>query len=95
VVRLRYIGQKYVSRLKGGPWLTRRDAIWFDAVRPWCEANGEGLQDASANPMAFGLPELIDELSLGMTLRAGDILLAGTPAGAGACLHAAAFPDGW
>ncbi|WP_436225772.1 fumarylacetoacetate hydrolase family protein [Cupriavidus necator] len=33
--------------------------------------------------MAFPLDELIAELSLGMTLRAGDILLTGTPAGVG------------
>ncbi len=66
-----------------GPWLTRRDAVRFDTVRLWCDINGERLQDASASQMAFALPELIAELSLGMTLRAGDILLTGTPAGVG------------
>jgi 2-keto-4-pentenoate hydratase/2-oxohepta-3-ene-1,7-dioic acid hydratase in catechol pathway len=33
--------------------------------------------------MAFPLPELIAELSFGMTLRPGDVLLTGTPAGVG------------
>ncbi len=33
--------------------------------------------------MAFAVPELLAELSFGMTLRAGDILLTGTPSGVG------------
>ena len=33
--------------------------------------------------MAFPIEELIAELSFGMTVRAGDILLTGTPSGVG------------
>lgn len=66
-----------------GPWLTRGDSVQLDTVRLWCDVNGERMQDASAAQMAFPLAELIAELSLGMTLRAGDILLTGTPSGVG------------
>jgi 2-keto-4-pentenoate hydratase/2-oxohepta-3-ene-1,7-dioic acid hydratase in catechol pathway len=38
--------------------------------------------------MAFPIARLIAELSRGMTLRAGDVLLTGTPAGIGDALGA-------
>ena len=38
---------------------------------------------SSASEMAFGIDELISELSFGMTLKAGDVLLTGTPSGIG------------
>jgi 2-keto-4-pentenoate hydratase/2-oxohepta-3-ene-1,7-dioic acid hydratase in catechol pathway len=45
--------------------------------------NGDKRQDALVSQMAFALPELLSELSFGMTLRPGDILLTGTPSGVG------------
>jgi 2-keto-4-pentenoate hydratase/2-oxohepta-3-ene-1,7-dioic acid hydratase in catechol pathway len=41
------------------------------------------MQDASTKQMAYDVPTLISELSFGMTLRPGDLLLTGTPAGIG------------
>ena len=41
------------------------------------------MQDAVVSQMAFAIPDLIAELSLGMTLYPGDILLTGTPSGVG------------
>ncbi len=66
-----------------GPWLV--PATGFDpyAVRLQCLVNGRVMQDASVAQMAFRIPELIAELSFGMTLQPGDILLTGTPAGVG------------
>jgi len=48
-----------------------------------CEVDGRLLQSASTSEMAFPIPTLIAELSRGMTLRAGDLLLTGTPSGIG------------
>ncbi|EYS86298.1 5-carboxymethyl-2-hydroxymuconate isomerase [Cupriavidus sp. SK-4] len=76
-------GKSIDQTMPMGPWLTRRDAVQLDTVRLWCDVNGERMQNASAAQMAFPLAELIAELSMGMTLRAGDILLTGTPAGVG------------
>ncbi len=66
-----------------GPWLV--PAAGFDpyAVRLECLVNGQVMQDALVAQMAFRIPELIAELSFGMTLQPGDILLTGTPAGVG------------
>jgi 2,4-diketo-3-deoxy-L-fuconate hydrolase len=52
-------------------------------VRLQCMVNGEVRQDASTKQMAFDVATLISELSFGMTLRPGDLVLTGTPAGVG------------
>jgi 2-keto-4-pentenoate hydratase/2-oxohepta-3-ene-1,7-dioic acid hydratase in catechol pathway len=67
-----------------GPWVTTADEIDLPKVRLQCFVNGDKRQDAVAAQMAFPVPQLISELSFGMTLCAGDILLTGTPSGVGA-----------
>src|SRR5690606_19461626 len=66
-----------------GPWITLRDDIDLSTVTIECELNGKLMQQASASDMAFSIGELISELSMGMTLHAGDVLLTGTPSGIG------------
>lgn len=66
-----------------GPWITLRDDIDLNSVTIDCELNGQLMQHASASEMAFSIGELISELSMGMTLYAGDVLLTGTPSGIG------------
>jgi 2,4-didehydro-3-deoxy-L-rhamnonate hydrolase len=66
-----------------GPHVVVRDEVDLPQVRLECFVNGDKRQDALAAQMAFPLPELIAELSFGMTLRPGDVLLTGTPAGVG------------
>lgn len=48
-----------------------------------CRVNGVVKQSSNTRHQAFGLGRLIAELSLGMTLFPGDIILTGTPAGIG------------
>jgi len=66
-----------------GPWIAPADEIDPANVHLECVVNGTVLQSASTRLMAFSIPELIAELSFGMTLRAGDVLLTGTPSGVG------------
>lgn len=66
-----------------GPWIVLKDDIDLPATVLECELNGTLMQHATAADMAFGIDELIAELSWGMTLEAGDILLTGTPSGIG------------
>ena len=51
-------------------------------LRTW--VNGELVQSASTGDMIFPVAEMISDLSRGMTLAAGTILLTGTPSGVGA-----------
>lgn len=46
--------------------------------------NGELVQDASTGSMIFPVRTLVAELSRGMTLLKGTVILTGTPAGVGA-----------
>jgi 2-keto-4-pentenoate hydratase/2-oxohepta-3-ene-1,7-dioic acid hydratase in catechol pathway len=66
-----------------GPWLTTLDEVDLPNVRLQCFVNGEERQNALVAQMAFPLPELIAELSFGMTLRPGDVVITGTPSGVG------------
>jgi len=66
-----------------GPWLTLRDDVDLANVTLECELNAAVMQHASASQMAFSIAELVSELSFGMTLRPGDVLLTGTPSGIG------------
>ena len=67
-----------------GPWITTADEVGDPTdLRVRCEVNGVRLQDATTAQMAFAIPRLIAELSWGMTLRAGDVVLTGTPSGIG------------
>ncbi len=66
-----------------GPWVVTADELDPREVRLTCAVNGEVVQDATVEVMAFGIPTLLAELSFGMTLRPGDVLLTGTPSGVG------------
>jgi 2-keto-4-pentenoate hydratase/2-oxohepta-3-ene-1,7-dioic acid hydratase in catechol pathway len=53
--------------------------------------NGELVQDSSTSEMIFGVAELIAFCSRSFTLRAGDVLLTGTPWGCGAFMDPPRF----
>lgn len=67
-----------------GPWLVTADEV-PDPHDLWlrCWVNGELRQEASTRQMVFRVPRIIAELSWGMTLLPGDIVLTGTPEGVG------------
>lgn len=51
------------------------------SLRTW--VNGELMQDATTSEMIFPVATLISELSRGMTLVPGTVILTGTPSGVG------------
>lgn len=93
------VSQRDLQRAHGGQWLKGKSIDRTMPIGPWittidevpdptaltveCEVDGQLLQSASVGEMAFPIPTLIAELSRGMTLRAGDLLLTGTPSGIG------------
>lgn len=46
-----------------------------------CYINGEKRQDSNTRMMIFDIPYIIEELSAGMTLKAGTVIATGTPSG--------------
>jgi 2-keto-4-pentenoate hydratase/2-oxohepta-3-ene-1,7-dioic acid hydratase in catechol pathway len=66
-----------------GPCIVTADDIDPANLRVACRVNGVTKQDSSTRFLYFKIPRLLSELSLGMTLEAGDILSTGTPEGVG------------
>lgn len=67
-----------------GPWLVTSDEIPAEPLRLKTTVNGELRQDATTDQMLFPIPHLISYISTFCTLQPGDVILTGTPTGAGA-----------
>lgn len=68
-----------------GPWIVPASDIRDPqnlGMKLW--VNGVLKQDSNTKEMIFNLAEQIAQLSRGMTLHPGDVILTGTPAGVGA-----------
>ena len=77
-------GKSIDNTMPLGPWLTTLDEVGeLSEIELECELNGETMQRASVAQMAFPIETLIAELSRGMTLDVGDVVLTGTPSGIG------------
>jgi len=48
-----------------------------------CSINGELRQDSNTRHLLFDIPSIISDLSQGLELFPGDIILTGTPSGVG------------
>jgi len=67
-----------------GPAILTKDEIPNpNALRIKTILNGQVMQDHTTGDMIFDVPTLIESLSSTMTLRAGSIILTGTPQGVG------------
>jgi 2-keto-4-pentenoate hydratase/2-oxohepta-3-ene-1,7-dioic acid hydratase in catechol pathway len=68
-----------------GPWMVTSDAI--DSAKPLrltTRVNGETRQDDTTASLIFDFRHIIGYISTFMTLDPGDLILTGTPTGAGA-----------
>jgi 2,4-diketo-3-deoxy-L-fuconate hydrolase len=75
-----------------GPEIVTLDEVGdVSAIELTCTVNGELRQRATLGQMAFSIPRILSELSAGMTLRPGDVVLTGTPSGVGYARTPAAF----
>ncbi len=66
-----------------GPCIVTADALEHSNLNVECRVSGVVKQKSNTKHLYFKLPRLIYELSLGMTLEAGDIISTGTPEGVG------------
>ncbi len=65
-----------------GPWLVTADEVGDpQALELWTTVNGDARQRGKTANMIFGVRHLVAYVSRFMSLRAGDILSTGTPAG--------------
>jgi 2-keto-4-pentenoate hydratase/2-oxohepta-3-ene-1,7-dioic acid hydratase in catechol pathway len=67
-----------------GPWVIHKSQLADPhalAIRLW--VNGELRQDGNTASMICRVPDIISQLSSGLTLEPGDVIATGTPSGVG------------
>jgi 2-keto-4-pentenoate hydratase/2-oxohepta-3-ene-1,7-dioic acid hydratase in catechol pathway len=67
-----------------GPMLVTTEELPNRAMRLETRLNGQVMQSADTSQMMFPVPHLIAYISAFMSLRAGDVIVTGTPGGVGA-----------
>ena len=71
-----------------GPYVVHRSSIVDPhKLRISLDVNGEPRQDANTSSLLFTVPDVISELSAGLTLEPGDVIATGTPSGVGLGLN--------
>ena len=79
-----YFGKGLDGFTPMGPVITTADEISFPPkLSISAHVNGELRQNSTTDLLITGIPEIIEELSSGMTLLPGTIIATGTPAGVG------------
>ncbi len=66
-----------------GPVLVTTDEVDVCNLAIETRLNGEVVQASNTKELVFPIPRLLAELSRGVTLQAGDVVLTGTPGGVG------------
>lgn len=66
-----------------GNWISKSEVPSVDAIGFTLEKNGEIVQDGNTAQMLWKIDELISYVSQFFTLKIGDIIFTGTPAGVG------------
>ena len=79
-----YFGKGLDGFTPMGPCILTADETAFPpALDISCTVNGEERQWSNTALLIHGIPEIIEELSAGMTLLPGTVIATGTPAGVG------------
>lgn len=85
-------GKSLDGSLPLGPWIVTRDEIGDPSdLELVLTVNGEVRQRATVSQMIFDVPVLIAQLSAGLTLSPGDVILTGTPSGVGFAMNPPRF----
>lgn len=77
------IGKSQDTFCPMGPCAVTSDSIDLANTRVCSTVNGELRQDSNTGLLIFDVPTIIKTISEGVTLRPGDIIATGTPAGVG------------
>ena len=77
------IGKSQDTFCPMGPWAVTKDDFDLDTAGVRCFVNDDLRQDSKISMLIFDIPTIIATLSQGITLKPGDIIATGTPAGVG------------
>jgi 2-keto-4-pentenoate hydratase/2-oxohepta-3-ene-1,7-dioic acid hydratase in catechol pathway len=77
-------GKNFDTHLPLGPWIVTRDEVPDpQSLRITTRVNGVTKQDSNTKHMVFPVARIIAEISAGLTLHPGDVIITGTPEGVG------------
>ncbi len=77
-------GKSFDSHAPLGPWIVTADELGDPhSLRIALRVNGVTKQDSNTRFMVFRIPRIVKELSTGIMLEPGDVVLTGTPEGVG------------
>jgi 2-keto-4-pentenoate hydratase/2-oxohepta-3-ene-1,7-dioic acid hydratase in catechol pathway len=77
-------GKSFDSHGPLGPWIVTADELGDPHnLHISLRVNGVTKQDSNTRFMVFRIPRIVKELSTGVVLEAGDVILTGTPEGVG------------
>ncbi|MEY9538037.1 acylpyruvate hydrolase [Bradyrhizobium diazoefficiens] len=79
------IGKNFDGTGAFGPWIVTADELPPGAhgLSIRCRLNGQTMQDGNTGDMIFSVARTVEIISEAMTLRPGDVIITGTPAGVG------------
>lgn len=78
------LGKSFPGFAPVGPWLVTPETVPDrDDLGLGCAIDGETVQDGRTRDLIFPVARLVAELSRTITLRPGDLVFTGTPAGVG------------
>lgn len=78
-------GKSFDSYCPMGPYIVHKSNIAFPpSLEIKSYVNGELRQNGNTSQLIFDIPTIINDITKGITLYPGDIILTGTPAGVGA-----------
>jgi 2-keto-4-pentenoate hydratase/2-oxohepta-3-ene-1,7-dioic acid hydratase in catechol pathway len=77
-------GKSFDTSCPLGPWIVTADELGDQQdLKLQLRVNGVVKQDSTTKAMYFQVPAIINELSAGMALEPGDVIMTGTPPGVG------------
>jgi 2-keto-4-pentenoate hydratase/2-oxohepta-3-ene-1,7-dioic acid hydratase in catechol pathway len=77
-------GKNFDTHMPLGPWIVTKDEIPDpQTLRITTRVNGVTKQDSNTKNMVFPVKRIIAEISAGLTLYPGDVIITGTPEGVG------------
>jgi len=78
-----FLGKSFDTFCPMGPIAVTADELDAGNLEVKCWVNGELRQNANTRDLIFDIPSLMATISAGLTLKPGDVIATGTPAGVG------------
>jgi 2-keto-4-pentenoate hydratase/2-oxohepta-3-ene-1,7-dioic acid hydratase in catechol pathway len=77
------LGKSFDSFTPMGPFVQHAHGVDLERIAIETRVSGEVMQTSSTANLIFSIVEIIEYLSKGVTLQAGDVIATGTPGGVG------------